>query len=99
MHKFGGLDKAQISLVTLTSRFEATRGLFWRDLVILNRGWITGNAPELAAPCAGFHTTPTGGLLLPAYFLTCNRTYTQHIFGKLGFRTWSPAATGPAPYH
>ncbi|GBN72580.1 hypothetical protein AVEN_72260-1 [Araneus ventricosus] len=38
----------KFSLVTLTSRFEATQGLFWTDFVLLNRGQMTRTTPGLA---------------------------------------------------
>ncbi|GBM58500.1 hypothetical protein AVEN_212753-1 [Araneus ventricosus] len=47
----------------LTSRFEATRGLFWKDLVILNRGQMTRTTPELAPASRSFRATPARGRL------------------------------------
>ncbi|GBO03591.1 hypothetical protein AVEN_261418-1 [Araneus ventricosus] len=43
------------SKVILTSRFEATRELFWTDLVISSCGMMT---PELAPPSPNFQDTP-----------------------------------------
>ncbi|GBN87511.1 hypothetical protein AVEN_24458-1 [Araneus ventricosus] len=81
------------------SRFEATRGLFWEDLVILNRDQMTRTTPELAPPSPSFHATPPGGRLAATCGLACNRPHTRQIFSGIGFRAWSPAASKPRPYH
>ncbi|GBN74366.1 hypothetical protein AVEN_111400-1, partial [Araneus ventricosus] len=36
---------------------------------------------------------------LPKYDLTCNRPNTRRIFSGIGFRTRSPPAQRPTPYH
>ncbi|GBM19737.1 hypothetical protein AVEN_888-1 [Araneus ventricosus] len=91
-------NKFQFSLVILTSRFEATRGLFWDGPRNLNRGQMTRATPELEPPSPNFHTTPTGGHLATTYDLTC-RAHTRRIFSGIGFRTRSPPAPQPRPYH
>ncbi|GBM62133.1 hypothetical protein AVEN_207622-1 [Araneus ventricosus] len=53
----------RFSFVALTYRFEATRGLFWTDLVILNRGQMTRTTPDLELPSPNFHATAAGGRL------------------------------------
>ncbi|GBM69003.1 hypothetical protein AVEN_55430-1 [Araneus ventricosus] len=88
-----------LSLVILTSRFEATRGLFGTDLVILNLGQMTRTTPELAQPSTSFHATPAGGRLTTTYDLACSRPHTRRIFSGIGSRTWNPPAPKPRPYH
>ncbi|GBM25343.1 hypothetical protein AVEN_232473-1 [Araneus ventricosus] len=84
------------SLVILTSRFEATRGLFWDGPRNFEPGQMTRATPELAPPSPNFHATPTGGRLATTYDLACNR---PRIFSGIGFRTWNPPAPKPRPYH
>ncbi|GBM18105.1 hypothetical protein AVEN_220505-1 [Araneus ventricosus] len=87
-----------MSLVTLTSRFEATRGIFWDGPRILNLRQVTRTTPELALTSPKFHATPTGEGLATAYDLR-NRPHTRRIIGGIGFRTWNPPAPKPRPYH
>ncbi|GBO39987.1 hypothetical protein AVEN_132928-1 [Araneus ventricosus] len=56
------INMGMISLVILTSRFEATRGLGWNALVILNRIQLTSMKPELPSFSPIFRTTPRGRL-------------------------------------
>ncbi|GBM03422.1 hypothetical protein AVEN_265462-1 [Araneus ventricosus] len=62
----------KFSLVTLTSRFEATRGLFWDGTRYLNLGQMTRSTPEQAPP---LHTSAPHQLedVWPStYDLACN---------------------------
>ncbi|GBN14158.1 hypothetical protein AVEN_137125-1 [Araneus ventricosus] len=72
-------DEVRFSLVILTSRFEATRGLFWDG----------PRNDEDGAPSPRFHATPTGGHLSTTYDLMHNRPHTRRIFSGIGFRTWN----------
>ncbi|GBM52426.1 hypothetical protein AVEN_105028-1 [Araneus ventricosus] len=78
------LSQFEFSLVTLASRFEAIRGLFCTDLVILNHGHMTRTIPELA-PSLQTSAPPEGRLPLHVSF---NRPNTRRIFSGIGFRTW-----------
>ncbi|GBO06676.1 hypothetical protein AVEN_79355-1 [Araneus ventricosus] len=80
----------------LTSRFEATRGLFWdgpRNFEPRSDDdtWVGTSSPS-------FHATLTGGRLASTYDLACNRPHTRRIFSGIGFRTWNPPAPKPIPY-
>ncbi|GBN53818.1 hypothetical protein AVEN_202097-1 [Araneus ventricosus] len=44
-------------------------------------------------------TTTAEGAWSPTYVLTCSRPHTLRIFSEIGFRTWSPLAPRPTPYH
>ncbi|GBM66538.1 hypothetical protein AVEN_179162-1 [Araneus ventricosus] len=63
--------------VILTSRFKATRGLFW-------------DGPRNFGQCGYFCTTPTGGHLATMYDLECSRPHTRRIFSGIEFRALSP---------
>ncbi|GBO35108.1 hypothetical protein AVEN_149254-1 [Araneus ventricosus] len=78
------------SLVTFTSHFEATRGLFGTDLVILYSSQMTRATPELPPPLEVSASRQREEVCPPRYDLACNR-----IFSGIGFRTWIP----PTPYH
>ncbi|GBM74784.1 hypothetical protein AVEN_38714-1 [Araneus ventricosus] len=69
-------------LVILTSRFEATRGLFWDD----PRNFEPRSEDDTTAgtPSPNFHVTPTGGRLATTYHLACNRPHTRRIFSGIG---------------
>ncbi|GBM09333.1 hypothetical protein AVEN_135061-1 [Araneus ventricosus] len=54
LSKRNSLQKSLLSLVIFTSRFEATRGLFWDGPHILNRGQMTRTTNELAPPSPSF---------------------------------------------
>ncbi|GBM18164.1 hypothetical protein AVEN_151707-1 [Araneus ventricosus] len=83
----------------LTSRFEATRGLFW-DGSRHFEPWSDDEGDTLAStPSPNFHATPTGGRLATAYDLACNRPHTRRIFSGIGVRSWNPPAPKPRPYH
>ncbi|GBN45487.1 hypothetical protein AVEN_20430-1 [Araneus ventricosus] len=88
-----------ISLVILTSRFEATRGLFWADLAIFNLGLMTRTTPELEPPFQASAPHRWENVWTPTYDLTCNRPHTRRIFSGIWFRTWSPPAPRPRPYY
>ncbi|GBM50111.1 hypothetical protein AVEN_185497-1 [Araneus ventricosus] len=88
-----------ISLVILTSRFEATRGLFWDGRRNFEPRSDDEATPELVPLFPNFHATPTGGRLTTTYDLTCSRPHTRRIFSGIGFRAWSPPAAQPRPYH
>ncbi|GBM07214.1 hypothetical protein AVEN_25474-1 [Araneus ventricosus] len=51
-------------VVILTFRFEATRGLFWDDLVSFNHGRIAMKAPEPPPPSPSFRAILAGGILV-----------------------------------
>ncbi|GBN70497.1 hypothetical protein AVEN_256454-1 [Araneus ventricosus] len=94
-------EVASFNLVILTSRFEATRGLFGdgpRNFEPRSHD-EDRTTSELAIPSPNFHATPTGGRLATTYDLTCNRPHTQRIFSEIGFRTWNPPAPKPRPNH
>ncbi|GBN43073.1 hypothetical protein AVEN_201041-1 [Araneus ventricosus] len=67
----------QFSLVILTSRFEAARGLFW-DGPCNFESWSEDEGDTGAGiPSPNFHATPKGGSLATTYDLTCNRPHTR----------------------
>ncbi|GBM99918.1 hypothetical protein AVEN_248275-1 [Araneus ventricosus] len=85
-------------LVILTSRFEATRGLFWDGPRNFEpRSDDEDDTYELAPPSPNFHATAAGGRLTTTYDLTCNRPHTRRIFSGIGIRTWNPPAPKPRP--
>ncbi|GBM66184.1 hypothetical protein AVEN_246404-1 [Araneus ventricosus] len=96
-----GSSRTYGSVETLGSEsaFGQHEGYFGTDLVILNLGQMTRTTPELAPPSPNFHATPAGGRLTTTYDLACNRPHTRRIFSGIGFRTWSPPAPKPRPYH
>ncbi|GBN77198.1 hypothetical protein AVEN_220542-1 [Araneus ventricosus] len=60
---------------------------------------MTRTTTELAPPSPSFRTTPTAGSLATKHDLGCSGPHTRRIFGGIGFRTWSPPAPKPRPYH
>ncbi|GBN70580.1 hypothetical protein AVEN_58891-1 [Araneus ventricosus] len=60
---------------------------------------MTRKTPELGTPSPSFHATPTCGRLATTYDLACNRPHIRWIFSGIGFRTRSPSAPKPRPYH
>ncbi|GBM61684.1 hypothetical protein AVEN_57116-1 [Araneus ventricosus] len=88
-----GESRIRFSLVILTSRFEAARGLFWDGPRNFEpRSDVEGDIPN-------FHATPTGGPLDTTYDLACNLSHTWRIFSGISFRTWKPPAPKPRPCH
>ncbi|GBN45112.1 hypothetical protein AVEN_160271-1 [Araneus ventricosus] len=83
----------------LTSRFEATRGLFRDGL----RNFESRSDDEEdtwdGTPSPNFHAKPTGGRLDTTYDLACNRPHSRRIFSRIWFRAWSPPAPRPRTYH
>ncbi|GBL96774.1 hypothetical protein AVEN_118919-1 [Araneus ventricosus] len=90
--------RSLLSLVILTARFEAARGLFWDGPRIEPR---SDDEDDTGAdtPSPNVHVTPTGGRLVTKYDLACKRLHTRRIFSGIGFRTWNPPAPKPRPYH
>ncbi|GBL91899.1 hypothetical protein AVEN_172806-1 [Araneus ventricosus] len=80
------------SLVILTSRFEATRGIFWDGKGILNHGQMTRTTPELAPSSPSFCTRPAGGRLDSTYDFTDNRPHTRRFSVESSFK---PAVLRP----
>ncbi|GBM46669.1 hypothetical protein AVEN_261049-1 [Araneus ventricosus] len=76
------------SLVKLESRFEATRGLFWTGLAILNSSQMTRTTPELAPPLQTSAPHQLKNVWPLTYDLACNSPNTRRIFRGIGFRTW-----------
>ncbi|GBN61340.1 hypothetical protein AVEN_265253-1, partial [Araneus ventricosus] len=87
------------SLVILTSRFEATRGLFWDGPRNFEPRSDDEDDTCAGTPSPNFHATPTGGRLATTHDLACNRPHTRRIFSGIGSRTWNPLAPKPRPYH
>ncbi|GBL94485.1 hypothetical protein AVEN_244442-1 [Araneus ventricosus] len=76
---------------------EATRGLFWTELIVLNRFQISRLRPELVDSPSNFHSTPTKETLTPTYDLACNRpAYTADIQWS---RVSNPLVPKPRHYH
>ncbi|GBM76685.1 hypothetical protein AVEN_48807-1 [Araneus ventricosus] len=67
---------AKRSLVTLTSRFEATNFEPRSD---------DKDDTRAGTPSPNFRTTPAGRRLTTTYDLTCSRPHTRQIFGGIGF--------------
>ncbi|GBN98685.1 hypothetical protein AVEN_137680-1 [Araneus ventricosus] len=78
---------------------EATRGLFWDGPRNFEPWSLDEDDTWVGIPSPNFHATPTGGRLTTTYDLRCNRPHTRRIFSGNAFRTWSPPAPKPRPYH
>ncbi|GBN85641.1 hypothetical protein AVEN_227432-1 [Araneus ventricosus] len=71
---------ASSRVLKITSNFEATRGLFWMDIVTFNLGETT---PEMEHPLQ--ISTTMRGRFTPTHDLTCNRLNTKRILSGIGF--------------
>ncbi|GBN96841.1 hypothetical protein AVEN_64763-1 [Araneus ventricosus] len=89
----------KISSVILMSHLEAMRGLFWDGPCNFEPQSDDKDDNQAGTPSPNFHATPTGEHLATMDDLTCNRPHTRWIFSGIGFRTWSPLAPKPRPYH
>ncbi|GBM00937.1 hypothetical protein AVEN_151392-1 [Araneus ventricosus] len=85
--KSAGTTTASQLLVKLTSRFEATRGLFWGGPRNFQHRSDDEDDTLVGTPSPNFHATPTRGRLATTYDLICNRPHTRQIFSGIGFRT------------
>ncbi|GBM43695.1 hypothetical protein AVEN_26562-1 [Araneus ventricosus] len=83
----------------ITSRFEATRGLFWVGHRNLEPRSDDEDDTSAGAPSPKFHATLTGGRLATTHDLACNGPHTRRIFCGRGFRAWSSPVPEPGPYH
>ncbi|GBO06170.1 hypothetical protein AVEN_186715-1 [Araneus ventricosus] len=90
-----GLSVAKFSLVILTSRFEATRGLLLDE----PRNFEPRLDAESDTPSPNFQTTPVAGHLATTYDLASSRPHTRQIFSGIGFPAWDPPAPRPRPCH
>ncbi|GBN37806.1 hypothetical protein AVEN_102210-1 [Araneus ventricosus] len=76
--------------VILTSRFKATRRIFWDG----PRNFVSRSDYEddtcTCSPSPNFRTTPAGECLATTCDLACNRPHTRWILIGIGFRSWSP---------
>ncbi|GBN66470.1 hypothetical protein AVEN_26380-1 [Araneus ventricosus] len=88
-----------VFLVMLTSRFEATRGLFWDGLCNFEPRSDDEDDTRAGTPSTNFHATPMGGRLATKDDLACSGPHTRRIFSGIGFRAWSPLAPRLRPYH
>ncbi|GBN00551.1 hypothetical protein AVEN_108066-1 [Araneus ventricosus] len=85
-----------LSLVILTSCSEATGGLFWDDLVILNCSQMRRTTPDLAVLSKLPHHTSS---VESTHDLSCRKPHTRRIFSKIWFRAWNPLGPKLGPYH
>ncbi|GBN04046.1 hypothetical protein AVEN_220255-1 [Araneus ventricosus] len=76
-----------MSLVRLTSRFEATRGLFRDGPRNFEPRSDAEDDTWAGTPSSNFRSTPMGERLATMCDLACNRPYTRRIFSGIGFRT------------
>ncbi|GBN16058.1 hypothetical protein AVEN_197252-1 [Araneus ventricosus] len=83
-------------LVILTSRFEATRGLFWEKPPNFKLRTDDTDDTRAGTHSLNFRTTPTRD---PTYNLTCNRPNTRKFFRGMKFRTWNLSSPKTRPYH
>ncbi|GBN70773.1 hypothetical protein AVEN_84384-1 [Araneus ventricosus] len=83
-------ENFSLVLVILTSRFEATRGLFWDGPRNFEPRSDDEDDTRAGTPSTKFHATPTGGRLTTTYDLACNRPHTRRIFSGIGSRTLRP---------
>ncbi|GBO30303.1 hypothetical protein AVEN_267107-1 [Araneus ventricosus] len=83
----------------LTSRFEATRGLFWGESRNLEPQSDDDNETSVVPPPPNSRITPAEGRLATMYGLACNRHHSLLVFGGIRFRTWSPLAPKPRLDH
>ncbi|GFY22395.1 hypothetical protein TNCV_2176561 [Trichonephila clavipes] len=60
---------------------SSTRGLLWKDRVILNHGQVTWTTSELAPPSPNYHTTPTGGRFSSRQIYRASLPYTMVFSG------------------
>ncbi|GBM82178.1 hypothetical protein AVEN_178935-1 [Araneus ventricosus] len=77
----------RVSLVILTSRFEATRGLFWDEPRNFEPRSDDKDDTLAGNPSPNFHTTPAGAHLAPTYDSPCSRPSTGRSANGIGFRT------------
>ncbi|GBM54007.1 hypothetical protein AVEN_228760-1 [Araneus ventricosus] len=75
------LVRLKFSFVIFTSLVEATRGLFWDNLVILKPDPMT--PPKPARPSLNFRATPEGGHSAPTD-LMCTRPANTAVFDGIG---------------
>ncbi|GBM13362.1 hypothetical protein AVEN_81768-1, partial [Araneus ventricosus] len=80
--------------VILTSRSEATRGLF-RD----GPRNFEPRSDDEDDPSSSFRAAPAGGRLAAAYDSARGGPYTRRIFGGSGFRSCGPLVPRSGPYH
>ncbi|GBL74820.1 hypothetical protein AVEN_243669-1 [Araneus ventricosus] len=87
----------KIGLITLTSLFEATQGLFWDEPCNFERQSEdednTELAPQSSAPAQRAKARS------PMYNLTCNKSYTRRTFSGIRIQTWIPLTPKPRPCH
>ncbi|GBM94814.1 hypothetical protein AVEN_26526-1 [Araneus ventricosus] len=88
-----------ISFVVLTSRFEATRELFWDGPRHFEPRSDDEGGTSADTPSPSIYATPTGGRLATTYDLACNRPDVRWIFIGIRFRAWNPPAPKPRPCH
>ncbi|GBN10021.1 hypothetical protein AVEN_33530-1 [Araneus ventricosus] len=96
------LSTSHHSLIIVTSRFEATRGLYWDG----PRNFEPRSDDDSWADTYTLlhRTTPTGGRLPPTHDFACNRHNKRRIFSGIACRTHGPQSrdltTKPSrPFH
>ncbi|GBM82944.1 hypothetical protein AVEN_30708-1 [Araneus ventricosus] len=83
----------------LTKSFEATRGLFETDLVIVNGEQMTRTTPELTPPSPSFRATPAGGRLPATLDFAFTRSTHRADFHWNRVSNLEPSCPKPRPYH
>ncbi|GBN72250.1 hypothetical protein AVEN_142858-1 [Araneus ventricosus] len=86
-----------ISIVTIASRLG--EGYHGMDLVVLNRGHMTRETPELVLLSSNFRITPEAGRLATAYDLACSRPTNTVDLQRNRVSAWYPQDQRPTPYH
>ncbi|GBM97638.1 hypothetical protein AVEN_101954-1 [Araneus ventricosus] len=88
--KSGNTTISDMAHVLLTSRFEATRRLFWDGP--RNFEPRSDDEDDAWAGTSLSKTSTPHRRLAPMYDLACNRPNARRIFSGIGFRTWNPPA-------
>ncbi|GBM80018.1 hypothetical protein AVEN_203781-1 [Araneus ventricosus] len=83
------LQLSRFSLVILTPRFEATRGLFWDGPRHFEPRADDEDDAWAGTPRSNLPHQSMGERLATTYDLMCNRPHTRRIFSGIGFRTWN----------
>ncbi|GBO13206.1 hypothetical protein AVEN_204325-1 [Araneus ventricosus] len=93
------IKKWNVSLVTLMSRYEGTRGLFWDGP--RNFKHRSGDEDDIwAGTCFSERPHHTSGRTFgPRYYLECNRPNTRRLFSAIGIEPGNPPAPKPTSYH
>ncbi|GBN05801.1 hypothetical protein AVEN_88105-1 [Araneus ventricosus] len=80
-----GSERFWVRLGYITSRFEATRGLFRDGPRNFEPRSDDEDNTSAGTPSPRFRATPAGGRLATTHDLACSRPHTRRIFSGIGF--------------